>query len=133
MKLTKHARKCEQYRKIEAHGRDLLAIFPDATERDPIKLCKRLRRIETAAHRTAEMLCNGELDWTDEQMEADDRKILKRLDALLNYRKAGVPIIVNGDPRGYTLKIRDSYVSAHELKIHRDWGGHGILAPEINE
>lgn len=34
--------------RIEAHGADLLRLFPNATERDPASLCKKLRRIERA-------------------------------------------------------------------------------------
>jgi len=33
--------------------------------------------------------------------------------------------------RGYALKIDDEFVKGKQ--IHRDMGGYGILAPEINE
>jgi hypothetical protein len=33
---------------VKRHGESLLAAFPNATERDPIALCKKLRRIETS-------------------------------------------------------------------------------------
>ena len=54
-----------------------------------------------------------------------------KLDKLLHYTEQDIPVFLNGDPRGYALKIRDEYVRAHDLAIHRDWGGYGILAPEI--
>jgi hypothetical protein len=36
---------------ILEHGQRLLAVFPEATIQDPIKLCKRLRMIETRCDR----------------------------------------------------------------------------------
>ena len=42
-----------------------------------------------------------------------------------------IPVFVNGDPRGYALKIDDSYVKKFNLKIERDWGGYGIIAPDF--
>jgi hypothetical protein len=44
-----------------------------------------------------------------------------------------VPVFVNGDPRGYALKIQDEYVSENSLDIHRDMGGYGILAPDLSD
>lgn len=31
---------------VMEHGKQLLAIFPSATERDPVKLCRKLRKLE---------------------------------------------------------------------------------------
>jgi hypothetical protein len=42
-------------------------------------------------------------------------------------------IFANGDPRGYALKIRSEYVKNNNLDIHRDWGGYGIIAPDLRE
>jgi hypothetical protein len=42
------------------------------------------------------------------------------------------PIFLNGDARGYALKIQDDYVRDNNLDIHKDWGGYGILAPEFD-
>jgi hypothetical protein len=78
--------------RIERHGRQLLAIFPNAEIIDPVLLCKRLRSIEASASRMAEAYCNG-------------------------------------DPRGYALKI-DLQVGE---ELHRDWGGYGIIAPDLSE
>lgn len=36
--------------KITEHGRKLLAIFPNSVEKDPVKLCKKLFRIENRMH-----------------------------------------------------------------------------------
>jgi len=120
----------EQREAIERHGRKLLAIFPDSTETDPVKLCKKLRRIETSWERIATAYCNGEIQ--HDTYESHQDKHMVRLDKVLNFESAGVPVFCNGDPRGYGLKIRDEYVRENELDIHTDWGGYGIIAPEID-
>ncbi len=62
-------------------------------------------------------------------VERKDASILKRLDAILGFKAAGIPVFVNGDPRGYALKIEDS--AARDLDIHRDMGGYGIICPDF--
>ncbi len=155
---------------IEQHGSHLLAIFPNATERDPVKLCKALRRLESQAHAIALRLCNGP-EFPGGYREVDSRCeiILGKVNALLGNvneyqpktgakcgcrrgvqrdncstcegtghvidftairnRKPLVPVFINRDPRGYALKIREEAVMG--MRIHRDWGGYGIIAPEI--
>ena len=54
-----NTKKQRQYEQIKAHGENLLAIFPNATERDPIALYKKLRRMEAKAQAIALRLCNG--------------------------------------------------------------------------
>lgn len=142
----------EKIRRIESHGRDLLAIFPNATERDPLALCKKLRRLENQAARIALRLCNGPEypeGEDDKACEAVMAKVCKLLDGGTsdNGRPAGVPIFLNRDPRGHQLKISDEWIreaipamrakpdtvhiAAALAKLHKDWGGYGILAPEI--
>jgi len=41
-------------------------------------------------------------------------------------------VFINGDPRGYALKINDKYVRENQLRIYSDMGGYGIIAPEFN-
>lgn len=50
----------------------------------------------------------------------------------MNFRAQNIPVSVDGDHRGYALKIKDEYVRAHNLKTHKDWGGYGILAPDFD-
>lgn len=114
---------------IEQHGRNLLAIFPNATERDPVKLCKKLRRIEAEGAAFALRLCNGPEFESEEAQDAEHCRILDKARAILG--KGGPTIFLNQDPRGYALKIHDG--AARNLVIHKDWGGYGIIAPEINE
>lgn len=114
---------------IRAHGLNLQAIFPDSAGFDPVKLCKRLRRIERKAHKAAEDYCNGLIgaeDWEDV-----DAEILEKVDTLLHFRSEGVPVFVNGDPRGYALKIDSEWMGGNNCVLYHDWGGYGIIAPEI--
>ena len=126
---------------IVRHGQQLLAIFPDATERDPVKLCKKLRRLESQAHAIAMRLCNGP-EYGRGEVDTRIEGILQRVNGLLgNAREQQadgtwvniVPIFANRDPRGYALKIDDEYMRAHNLQLHRDLGGYGIIAPEIGK
>jgi hypothetical protein len=49
-----------------------------------------------------------------------------------NNPKGRVPVFVNLDPRGYALKIDEAWMRKHNPALSRDWGGYGLLAPEIN-
>ncbi len=111
---------------ITTHGFNLNRIF-NLNRMDPVTLAKQVHRIEVKAHRLAEEDCN-----TGNTPENWDEKILKSLDRILNFKAQGIPVFVNGDPRGYALKIDDAYVREHNLEIHRDWGGYGILAPDFD-
>lgn len=132
-----------QRSEIEKHGRILLTIFPNATERDPVKLCKKLRRLEAKAQAIALRLCNGP-EYPNEHA-ADDEcyALLLKVNTLLDFIGAVVPVFINRDPRGYALKIDEEWMREHArpLKdsnrhtvvatLHRDCGGYGILAPKI--
>lgn len=140
---------------VTKHGNSLLAAFPNATEQNTVALCKKLRRIETVAHRAATDYCNGtpchavagrvfhfgnnETDWDD-----FCGIIEKRAGKLLGeseLKDSG--FFVNGDARGYTLKLSDDWtrrvnaawreLGNPELQIHTDMGGYGILAPELDD
>jgi len=119
------------YERIRKHGEDLLRIFPNATEQDLVLLCKRLRGLEIQGERIATALCNGDIQ--DEDYETSEEVLLEKVNLLLGNLSGAVPVFLNGDPRGYALKIRDEYVCKHNLEIHRDWGGYGILAPDLSE
>lgn len=157
--------------RIRQHGENLLAIFPQATERDPQKLCRKLRRLEREGERMAVVLSSesGDTDQHEKEGAALLAKVNKLLGNVRKYQpktgaKCGcrrgverdncpncegtghvvdfhairnappvVPVFLNSDPRGYALKILSEYVAKHELSIHRDWGGYGILAPDLTE
>jgi hypothetical protein len=117
-----------QEQSIRKHGETLLSIFPAGEEPDPVKLCKKLRRIESAAHRAAEQYCNGEIDADGWDTASGAARV--KAHTLLGPSQA--PIVINGDPRGYALKIESEWTAEHAPRLHRDWGGYGILAPEID-
>ena len=121
--MNKRDRMKEQ---VLQHGFDLQRIF-NITDIGPAELAKKVHRLEVKAHRLAEEDCN-----TGNTPDDWDDKILTSLDKIINFRVQNIPVFVNGDPRGYALKIDDKYVRDHNLDIHRDWGGYGILAPEFD-
>ncbi len=156
---------------ISTHGQNMLVIFPNATERDPVALCKKLRRLEAKAEALALENCN--VGVPDDEYERRTKAILTKVNALLGNvneyqpktgakcgcrrgvqrdncsncegtgqvvdfrdirnRKPLVPVFLNGDPRGYSLKIDDEWMRAKRPRLHSDWGGYGILAPEIGK
>lgn len=119
---------------IYQHGLDLARIFfaPELDKHDPVKLAKKIHSLEVKAHRLAEDFCNGANGVDSESWEGLTDNILDRLDKITGFKKLGIPVFVNGDARGYALKIDDEYVREHDLRIHRDFGGYGILAPEFD-
>jgi len=123
-------KKERMYQQIENHGKNLNLVF--GLNEDPVKLAKKLHSIEAKAHKLAEDYCNGENGVDTETWPDLTDKILDRLDKIIGFRKLNIPVFINGDARGYALKIDDEYVRVHELKIHKDWGGYGILAPEFD-
>ena len=116
------------YHKIEKHGQNLKAVFNLDHNIDPVKLCKRLFRLENKAHKLALDFCNGKIDQLEWDQKAD--KILTKVEAILKNKKV---LFLNGDARGYALKIDDGYIRNNNLNIHRDWGGYGIVAPDFRE
>jgi len=125
--MNKHDR---MYQQIENHGKNLNMVF--GLNEDPVKLAKKLHSIEVKAHKLAEDYCNGENGVTTDNWEEKSDAILDKLDKVIGFKKLNIPVFVNGDARGYALKINDKYVSAHDLKLHKDWGGYGILSPEFD-
>ena len=106
---------------IIQHGENLLATFPNAAERDPLTLCKKLRRIEVRANRAACDACNHQAG--ADAWEAESARAHKAANAALGTDR----VWVNGDPRGYALKVD----LADGETLYRDWGGYGIIAPDL--
>ena len=171
--MTTTTKRETMYDAIADHGRNLLAIFPNATERDPVALCKKLRALESRAAAVALRLCNGpEYPGGEDAVDKITDAILASVNKLLGNvneyqpktgakcgcrrgvqrdncsacegtgyavdfrairnRKPLVPVFVNRDPRGYALKIDDAWMGAQKAVLHRDWGGYGILAPDLS-
>jgi len=128
--MAKLTKKQERDERILRNGFRLQRTF-NVTNLGPLALTKAVHRIETAMHRVAEDYCNGII--TEEQSDKKEQSAIKRLDALLNFKAQGIPVFINADTRGYALKISDAWMIGHpECDLERDWGGYGILAPEIN-
>jgi hypothetical protein len=131
--------KKELEERIVNHGKQLMAIFPQARPHGPSKtavsivsLCKQLRRLEVKAQAIGLQLCNGP-EMSEGEQDKRVEAILDRVDKLLGFRAAKVPVFVNLDPRGYALKIGPEYTREHNLQLHHDWGGYGIIAPDLRE
>jgi len=129
---------------IRKHGEALLAAFPNATERDPIALCKKLRRIETAVSKPILFACNGNLDEgrLDTACQAAKTRTLKLLGEHLKYNSIIAHcgfLFVNRDPRGCALKLDEQWTRAfnnnqytqRKPSITMDMGGYGLLAPDL--
>lgn len=121
-------KKVVMYQQIEQHGKNLNDIFNTGIE--PVTLCKKLHRLEKAANRIATDYCNGENGIDSTTIDSHTQPIMDKVNKLLKNTK--VPIFFNGDARGYALKIDDKYVREHQLKIHTDFGGYGIICPEYS-
>ena len=110
------------------------------------KLSVALLKIERIAHEGAEAYCNGTIyrclskygsghfnfNADENAWERFSNMIEKQVQTLFNGK---LPYLyINGDPRGYALKIDEE--KGRELiektGLERDWGGYGLLAPEIN-
>ena len=128
-KNNKYMNKKEMlYLRITKHGQDLKAVFNLDRDIDPVKLCKRLLRLENKAHKLAVDFCNGVIAQLEWDKKAD--QILTKVETILNNKKV---LFLNGDARGYALKIDDEYLKNNNFNIHRDWGGYGIIAPDFRE
>jgi len=96
-----------------------------------------LCRLERRASRDAERVCNGDIQRSYPGQELYDRRILDAVNALTGFRSQGIPVFLNGDPRGYALKIEDAWTRANdtgpEIRLERDMGGYGLLAPTAYE
>lgn len=88
-----------------------------------------IQAIEETGHKLAEQYCNGDIDADGYDKEIQDLKErLKK--TVLGKSLIFKEILFNGDPRGYFLKINDSYTRKNKLEIERDWGNYGIISPE---
>ena len=82
-------------------------------------------------------LCNGPEFQTEDKAEEIEESILGRVDAILGYKAQGIPVFLDRDPRGYSLKVSEEYqraqIAAGKPYLYGDWGGYGIIAPDLTE
>lgn len=95
-----------------------------------------IKRLETEANRVQTADCNGEL--TEVEASDADMRISNRVASLFGG-KLPKGFFINGDPRGYTLKldpeawkVSDNAQENWEARPikYTDWGDYMILAPE---
>lgn len=131
---------------VTRHGETLLRAFPNAIEKNPVALCKKLRRIETAVAKPILDYTNGENGVTQDALDHACNMAQIRCGNLLGLDKHGIAmdgLFVNRDPRGYALKIdsdsdwfkdwQGAQYAAKLPALHTDMGGYGILAPDLNQ
>lgn len=92
-------------------------------------ISNRLRALEAKYNRLATDYCNGDIStdkWGEVSGEGE-----KEVQYYFNGNLKGLQI--NGDARGYALKINDETKRTvyQEINLQTDWGGNGLLAPEI--
>ncbi len=123
-------KKIEMYARIKKHGEDIKKIFSLPADTDPIKLCKKLYKFEKQAQAIQMLHYNGNY----KEAALREGQLFGRLMVfLLKDPGNKFNIFLNTDPRGYALKIPDEIVREKNLTISKDWGGFGIIAPDLNE
>lgn len=126
-KMETLTKKEAMYQRIEEHGNKLNKVFDTGIE--PVKLCKKLHSLENKANRLATQYCNGDIQC--DQWEEESLKISYKLADILGLEEDIFPVFINGDPRGYALKIRDDYMRENNIDLPRDFGGYGLIAPDL--
>jgi len=117
--------------RINKHGKDLKRFFNLNKNIDPAKLSKSLRRLENKAHAITTKECN---EGATEQTTKELNIILNKVNDILNFRTQGIKVFINGDARGYALKIdSDNKKLKEDFYFYKDWGGYGIIAPDLNQ
>jgi len=128
--MTKTERRKAQLERHYAALKALAAIC-GLKDVDGKKLSTKLWKLEEIAHNTATDYCNGKIDtdaWASEEIFFE-----RIVQEMFNNNLKG--LYINGDARGYTLKIASELMVPGglyaETGLQTDWGGYGLLAPEI--
>lgn len=108
-----------------------LASFCGVDSANGKKLSNKLRRIEIELQKPLLDFCNGDFIGTYDDLDKITDNAEKEIQKLFNNKLQGLHI--NRDPRGYALKIDDEVNRTiyKDIDLNRDWGGYGLLAPEI--
>jgi hypothetical protein len=134
----------EHYGKCEALARKIGVENPDGK-----KISVALLHLEQMANAAATAYCNGEairlqrrgripldanLGHDENAWENVKAYITEGVEQVFEFKK--IPgFFVNADARGYALKIDNenpqSKALIDELRLHTDWGGYGILSPDL--
>jgi len=93
---------------------------------NPYETYEILLKAEKEANRRMCKECNEAID--EEQSEKWMENFLARLQKKLGVEKMPEGFFVNGDPRGYSLKMK---AGTFPSGFWTDFGGYGILVPEF--
>jgi hypothetical protein len=134
--LNRKERRAQQllahYERCEALAKRLGVANPDGK-----RISVALVKAERLGAWRALALCNDSSYTARPDGYDRSERDVQRITELVREALGAIPpgFFVNGDPRGYALKIdnEDSAGKAliDELRLHTDWGGYGILSPEI--
>lgn len=126
------------------HHRALETLRAESCESSGLELWRKLVQLERLAHNCAEAYCNGDLiqvRWplfgVREYDFRNDAEAWEKVGSVVRDCVRNIfghiphGLIVNGDCRGYALKLDPDAVKIPE-GMHTDWGRNGILAAEIN-
>tara|TARA_R110002020_G_scaffold273468_4_gene488679 strand:- start:911 stop:1285 length:375 start_codon:yes stop_codon:yes gene_type:complete len=112
---------------IKEHEQNLLIFFGREVS------YKELKALDEKVHSFYENCCCYEIS----EVEQEETE-LYFLEELLNIvgKENNDKVFLNGDPRGYSLKIpyeiRNKFWDTNKINIYGDMGGYGILAPDFN-
>ena len=109
----------------ESHHKALESLRAPWCRKTGLQLWRGCVRIENTANHAAVLYCNGEMD--GDLYETCKEKAIVGVIRLFGCLPDG--FFVNGDPRGYTLKIKPEFAPEG---MSKDWGGYGCLAAVIN-
>ncbi len=117
----------QQYKRLERLSEFL------GNKQDGKKLSLKLLVLEKRGNQAATDYCNGENGMGEAQWEFEKEHLMKEVLKAFGAKEM-TGLFINGDPRGYALKIDDDKVKTFypdSIGFHRDWGGYGILSPVI--
>lgn len=125
------AKKERRQNELDRHYKALEALATKCGVKgaDGKKLSLKLLKMERIAHKAAEDYCNGDID--EKALDEILLPISEGVKGLFGNNLMG--FFINTDPRGYALKIKDSTLREEyaDIGLQRDWGGYGLLSPEI--
>ncbi len=126
MTTTAQQKKLNVTKWRENHHKALETLRAPECKLTGLQLWRKLVKIEREAHKAATDYCNGDIEQEDFDVEKEKATVAVR-NAFGHYLPG---FFVNGDPRGYALKLDNDKTTIPE-GMHKDWGGYGILAAVI--
>ena len=118
--------------KLQAHYKSLEKLAKKCGVKNPDgkKISVKLLKLENRTHKATEQSCNGEIP--EIEFDIIEKNVMFEIDNIFNNNLKG--FFVNGDPRGYALKIDDEVFKNEysDCGLERDWGGYGLLSPSID-